>query len=70
MILMGSVVSAILLVAIRLLLAAENKRRDAAGDHSNAHDVYILDTDANGNKVESEVDRVRFSVPYGTEDRC
>jgi MFS transporter, ACS family, allantoate permease len=57
---MGSVVSAILLVVIRFMLAAENKRRDAAGDVSSEHDVYIIDVDATGNKIERRVDRVRL----------
>jgi hypothetical protein len=56
----SSVVSAALLVAIRALLVAENRRRDAARVDDAAHDeAYISVVGADGVQTEKRVDRVR-----------
>ncbi len=52
----------VLLFSIRLLLAHENKRRDAESlDHS-YDDVYVTKIDDEGKRVEVKVSKVRVSV--------
>jgi ACS family allantoate permease-like MFS transporter len=49
---MGSVVSALLLIAIRFLLARENRQRDDASGQSTRRDVYLAD----GKEGEKRID--------------
>jgi ACS family allantoate permease-like MFS transporter len=64
MLTMGSVLSAILLVIIRFVLVAENKRRDAANETSEKH-AYVVDIDEHGNRVEKQID-----VVSGAKSQC
>lgn len=57
------VVSAIIMVVLRFMLAAENKLRDAVGTATaddGYDDVYITDLNDDGSKLEKHVDRVSF----------
>jgi hypothetical protein len=49
----------ILLYAIRVLLARENKRRDAELPDDSFDDVRIVRIDEDGNRVEVKVSKVR-----------
>jgi hypothetical protein len=49
----------ILLFSIRVLLARENKRRDAEPRDDSFDDVHIVKFDENGNRVEVKVSKVR-----------
>jgi MFS transporter, ACS family, allantoate permease len=55
---MGSVVSAILLLAIRFLLNAENRRRNAAESSSSQEEIYVAVVDEDGQEIEKPVDKV------------
>jgi ACS family allantoate permease-like MFS transporter len=48
----------VLLFSIRLLLARENKRRDAEPPDDSYNDVYVARTDEEGNRVEVKVSKV------------
>ena len=50
----------ILLFSIRVLLASENKRRDAEPLDETFNDVYIVTTDEGGNRTEIKVPKVRI----------
>lgn len=55
---MGSVVSALLLLIIRVVLVAENQRRDREVDDSERPaDAYIIETQADGTQVERKIDQ-------------
>ena len=55
-----------LLLSIRVLLARENKRRDAEPLDETFDDVYIVTTDEGGNCTEIKVSKVRIcSVQQG-----
>lgn len=50
-------VSALLFLVLRFMLAAENKRRDAAQRDDSYDDVYLTHVDEDGTTVEKRVDR-------------
>ena len=50
----------VLLFSIRVLLASENKRRDAEPPDNTFNDVYVATTDESGNRTEVKVPKVRF----------
>jgi hypothetical protein len=50
----------ILLFSIRVLLANENKRRDAEPPDVTFDDVYFVTTDEGGNRTEVKVPKVRI----------
>lgn len=52
----------VLLFSIRVLLARENKRRDAEPPDDTFDDVYVVTTDKDGNHAEVKVPKVRISV--------
>jgi len=52
----------VLLFSIRVLLARENKRRDAEPPDYTFDDVYVVTTDKDGNDAEVKVPKVRISV--------
>ncbi|KAF7363716.1 hypothetical protein MSAN_01029400 [Mycena sanguinolenta] len=52
-----SVVSALLLLIIRYVYAAENKRRDISTEKDNYDDYYIQEVQADGTLMEKKVDR-------------
>lgn len=49
----------VLLFSIRLLLAHENKRRDAEAPDYSYDDVYVTKIDDEGKRVEVKVSKVR-----------
>ena len=49
----------ILLFSIRVLLARENKRRDAEPRDDSYDDVHVVKIDENGKRVEVKVSKVR-----------
>jgi hypothetical protein len=49
----------ILLLAIRVVLASENKLRDAEPPDDTFNDVYVVTTDEGGNRTEVKVPKVR-----------
>ena len=51
------------LFSIRVLLARENKRRDAEPPDHTFDDVYIVTTDEDGNCTEVKVPKVRICSP-------
>lgn len=55
-----SFVSALTLLALRFMLAAENKKRDAEKRDDKYDDVYLPQVQADGTTVEKKVDRVRM----------
>lgn len=67
-------VSAILILILRFMLAAENKKRDAEPYDPTYDEVYILETDSNGKEKEKRVDKVcGFGVDcrlLGTNRNC
>lgn len=71
----GSAGSAIVLLALRALLAAENRKREreraARGGHDDAKydDVYIVQADADGKAVEHRVDKVCASRAHDAAAR-
>jgi hypothetical protein len=52
----------VLLFSIRLLLAHENKRRDAEPPDYSYDDVYVTKIDDEGKRVEVKVSKVRVIV--------
>jgi ACS family allantoate permease-like MFS transporter len=48
----------VLLFSIRVLLARENKRRDAEPPDNSHDDVYLARIDEEGNRVEVKVSKV------------
>jgi MFS transporter, ACS family, allantoate permease len=54
-----SVAGMVLLYSIRLLLAHENKRRDAEPPEYSYDDVYIMKIDDEGKSVKVKVSKVR-----------
>jgi ACS family allantoate permease-like MFS transporter len=54
-----SVACIVLLFSIRLLLAHENKRRDAEPPDYSYDDVYVMKIDDKGKRVEVKVSKVR-----------
>jgi len=52
-----------LLFSIRVLLARENKRRDAEPPDHTFDDFYIVTTDEDGNRTEVKVPKVRICSP-------
>jgi len=54
----------ILLFSIRVLLANENKRRDAEPPDVTFNDVYVVTTDEGGNRTEVKVPKVRICSVY------
>jgi ACS family allantoate permease-like MFS transporter len=48
----------VLLFSIRVLLARENKRRDAEPPDDSCDDVYVARIDEEGNRVEVKVSKV------------
>lgn len=50
--------SGILILLLRFMLAAENKRRDAEPYDDTYDDVYIVTVDADGKSTEKKVDKV------------
>jgi ACS family allantoate permease-like MFS transporter len=57
-----SVVGIVLLFSIRLLLAHENKRRDAEPPDDSYDDVYITKIDDEGKSVHVKVSKVRVFI--------
>jgi len=55
----------VVLFFIRVLLARENKRRDAEPPDYTFNDVYVVTTDKDGNRAEVKVPKVRISVLSG-----
>lgn len=53
-----SFVSGILILLLRFMLAAENKRREAEPYDDTYDEVYIVVSDADGNATEKKVDKV------------
>jgi len=49
---------AILILALRFMLVAENKRRDAEPYDDKYDNIYIIDTDPDGKVTEKKVDKV------------
>ena len=58
-----SVMCMVLLFSIRLLLAHENKRRDAEPPDHSYDDVYVMKIDDEGKRVEVNVSKVRVCFP-------
>lgn len=56
----------ILLYSIRVLLARENKRRDAEPRDNTYDDIYIARIDEKGNRVQVKVSKVRVRSYRGT----
>ncbi len=54
----------VLLFIIRLLLARENKRRDAEPPDDSYDDVYVMKIDDEGKRVEVKVSKVRVRVRF------
>ena len=54
-----------LLFFIRVLLARENKRRDAEPPDYTFDDVYVVTIDKDGNRTEVKVPKVRISILSG-----
>ena len=52
-------VSALILLALRIYLARENKRRDQEGPDTRYEDVYITEKREDGTVLEKKVDKVR-----------
>jgi ACS family allantoate permease-like MFS transporter len=52
----------VLLFSIRLLLAHENKRRDAEAPDYSYDDVYVMKIDDEGKRVEVKVSKVRVCI--------
>lgn len=52
-----------LLFSIRVLLARENRRRDAEPPDHTFDDFYIVTTDEDGNRTEAKVPKVRICSP-------
>jgi MFS transporter, ACS family, allantoate permease len=52
--------SAVLLIAIRFVLVAENRKRDREASDSGHHDAYVVETKADGTQVERKIDQVRY----------
>ena len=52
----------VILFIIRVLLARENKRRDAEPPDYTFDDVYVVTTDKDGNRAEVKVPKVRISA--------
>ncbi|KIM79602.1 hypothetical protein PILCRDRAFT_823135 [Piloderma croceum F 1598] len=50
-------VSAILILTLRLMLAVENKKRNAEPYDDTYHNVYIIETDSDGKATEKTVDK-------------
>jgi ACS family allantoate permease-like MFS transporter len=50
----------VLLFSIRVLLARENKRRDAEPLGDSFNDVYVVRIDEDGNRTEVKVSKVRI----------
>jgi ACS family allantoate permease-like MFS transporter len=59
-----SVMCMVLLFSIRLLLAHENKRRDAEPPDYSYDDVYVMKIDDEGKRVEVKVSKVRVCFQY------
>jgi hypothetical protein len=60
--------SAILILILRFMLAAENKRRDAQPYDDTYDNIYIVETDADGRATEKKVDKVcSFGVKFGLD---
>lgn len=55
-------VSALLLIILRFVLAAENKRRDRAQHDDTYDDVYLTHVKEDGTTEEKRVDRVCLSL--------
>ena len=55
----------ILLFSIRVLLARENKRRDAEPRDDTYDDVYVARFDEKGNRVQVKVSKVRVRSYWG-----
>lgn len=53
-----SVASALLLIIIRYVYAAENKRREASTDKDSYDEYYITELQADGTTIDKKVDRV------------
>ena len=53
------------LFSIRVLLARENKRRDAEPRDDSYDDVYVPRVDEEGNRVEVKVSKVRVRSYWG-----
>ena len=54
-----------LILALRFMLAAENKRRNAEPYDDTYDNVYILGADSDGRPMEKKVDKVcRFRVDF------
>jgi hypothetical protein len=60
----------VLLFSIRVLLARENKRRDAEPRDDSYDDVYITKIDEKGNRVEVKVSKVRARSYWGAHTAC
>ena len=54
----------ILLFSVRLLLAHENKRRDAEPPDHSYDDVYVMKIDDEGNRIDVKVSKVRVCFQY------
>jgi len=54
------VLNMVVLFAIRMLLARENKRRDAEPHDDTFDDVYVVTDDEDGNRTEVKVPKVRI----------
>lgn len=52
----------VILFFIRVLLARENKRRDAEPPDYTFDEVYVVTTDKDGNRAEVKVPKVRISA--------
>jgi MFS transporter, ACS family, allantoate permease len=50
-----------LLLSIRVLLARENKRRDAEPPDYSFDDIHVVKIDEDGGRTEVRVSKVRFS---------
>jgi len=60
----------VLLFSIRVLLARENKRRDAEPRDDSYDDVYVGRIDEKGNHVEVKVSKVRVRPYWGAHTTC
>jgi hypothetical protein len=54
----------VLLFSIRVLLARENKRRDAEPPDNSYDDVYVARIDEEGNRVEVKVSKVGIHLHW------
>ena len=54
----------VLLFSIRVLLARENKRRDAEPPDNSYNDIYVARTDEEGNRVEVKVSKVGIHLHW------